>query len=508
MTPGFLYPAPPATLFGKQPGPLVNIIRMAALSGVFVVALAAPPIFAEPAVPAVPANTKAAPAPQAPQAPAANAASPVDGERDVASADEPLPDAPSIKDALVSSNDGVAAIVNDTVISQYDLRQRIALFIATTGAKPTKENMDRIHDQVLKQLETERLELLEAQKNNITVSGSEVDKAISNITSDNNMSLDQLKGMLEQQGVNFATLRSQIATQIAWSKTVQGMYGDRIDVTPEDVNAELKRVAATADKPHYQVAEIFQAVDNPEQDSKIQQDMQNLHDEIQQGAPFQAVARQFSQNPTAAEGGDLGWVSDGQLPKELNDVLRSMEPGNVTAPIRGPGGYYILFLRGKQAPQGAKLPEQQANVNPDGTMPLARILLPIGEKPDKDLVGRAMQAAEVIRQHIDGCDGLDQLTKKINGSVYMNLGTMKVTDLSPQIQEALAKTHPGDVAEPFQSPAGIEIIVRCDKALPQITAFHMPTKDDIEQQMFEEQMSVLARRYLRDLRREADVETR
>ncbi len=482
---------------------MVNLIRMAALSGVFVLALAAPPILAEPAVPAVPADAKPVTPPPQASAPQSD-----EGARTLASADEPLPATPSAKDAVVSVNDGVAAIVNDTVISQYDLRQRVALFLATTGAKPTKENMERIHDQVLKQLETERLELLEAQKNNITVSGSEVDKAIANITSDNNMTLDQLKGMLEQEGVNFATLRSQIATQIAWSKTVQGMYGDRIDITSADVDAELKRVAATADRPHYQVAEIFQSVDNPDQDAKVRNDMENLRDEIQQGAPFQAVARQFSQNPTAAQGGDLGWMADGQLPKALNDVLRTMEPGNVSPPIRGPGGYYILFLRGKQAPQGAKLPQQQANVNPEGTLPLSRILLPLGPKPDKELVGRAMQAADVIRQHIEGCEGLDQITKKIQGSVYMNLGNMKVDELSPQIQAALAKTHPGDVAEPFQSPAGIEIIVRCDKALPQITAFHMPTKDDIEQQMFEEQMSVLARRYLRDLRREADVETR
>ncbi|HUJ02960.1 MAG TPA: hypothetical protein VLW75_04925, partial [Rhizomicrobium sp.] len=101
-----------------------------------------------------------------------------------------------------------------------------------------------------------------------------------------------------------------------------------------------------------------------------------------------------------------------------------------------------------------------------------------------------------------------ELTKRINGSIYMDLGNMKVSELSPQIQAALAKTRPGDVAEPFQSPAGVEIIVRCDKAAPQITAFHMPSRDDIEEQLFEEQMSVLARRYLRDLRREADVETR
>lgn len=453
---------------------------MAALSGVFVLALAATPMFAE-SNPAPDNNTQK-----------------------VASTEDPS--AATTPDAA-KHNDGVAAVVNDTVISQYDLRQRIALFLATTGAKATSENMDRIRAQVLKQLETERLELLEAQKNNITVSGSEVDKAINNITTDNNMTVDQLKQMLEHAGVNIATLRGQIATQIAWSKTVQDMYGDRINITPADVDAELKRLAAGANKPHYQVAEIFQAVDNPEQDAKVRADMQELHDEIAQGAPFQAVARQFSQNPTAAQGGDLGWLEDGALPKPLNDALASMKPSTISQPIRAAGGYYLLLLRARQEPAGTKIPEHK-NVDPDGTIPLARVLLPIGEKPAKELVDRAMQAANAIREHIDGCEHLKELSDKVPGSVYMDLGKMKPTDLSPEIQQALAQTKPGDVAAPFLSAAGIEIIVRCDQAEPEITAYQIPSRDDVENQMFEEQMSVLARRYLRDLRREADVETR
>lgn len=466
---------------GKQPktSPLIARYSMAALSGVFALALAAP-IAAQ------------------------DAAKPV-ADRTVASAEEPADATPTI---VTHQGDGVAAVVNDTVISDYDLRQRVALFLATTGARPTEDNVKQIRDQVLKQLETERLELLEAQKNNVTVSGSEVDKAIANIMSDNNLTMDQLKGMLGHSGVEMATLRAQIATQIAWSKAVQGMYGDRINITPENVNAELKRIADGANKPHYQVAEIFQAVDNPEQDEKVRKDMQQLVDEIGQGAPFQQVARQFSQNPTAAQGGDLGWVQDGQLPAVLNDVLRTMKPGDVSQPIRAPGGYYILHLRQRQEPAGTKIPEHVASQYPDGTLPLARVLLPIGEKPDKDLLGRAMNAAEVIRSHIDGCDKLKEMMAKVPGSVYMDLGTMHLTDLSPQIQGALAKTQPGDVAEPFQSAAGIEIIVRCDKAVPVVTAFQMPSRDDVENQLFEEQMSVLARRYLRDLRRDADVETR
>src|SRR5690242_1290956 len=177
---------------------------------------------------------------------------------------------------VVHPGDGVAAIVNDSVISDYDLNQRIALFLATSGQQPPPDKMAQIRSQVLKQLETERLQLLEAQKKNISVSAADVDKAIDNILKENNLKKEQLEEMLSRGGVAMATLRSQIAVGIAWSKTVQDQYGDRINITTQDVNDELKRIAEGAHKPHFLVAEIFLAVDNPEQDEKVKKDAEGL----------------------------------------------------------------------------------------------------------------------------------------------------------------------------------------------------------------------------------------
>jgi peptidyl-prolyl cis-trans isomerase SurA len=418
------------------------------------------------------------------------------------------PSAAELANSVVHHGDGVAAIVNDSVISDYDLRQRIALFIATSGVRPSESALTEIREQVLKQLETERLQLMDAQKNNVSVSAAEVDKAIDGIVTSNHLTMDQLKNVLTQGGVEMATLRAQISTQIAWSKLVQDQLGDRVHVTPEDVDAEYKRVKDGATKPRFLVAEIFQAVDSPEQDSKVLKDMTDLETQIQAGAPFSAVARQFSQNPTAAEGGDLGWVQDGQLPGELDGKLKSMNVGDVTPPIRVAGGYYILLLRDKQEPVGTKLPQVTQTTTPTGTLPLARILLPIGPKPTKDLADRAMQAATTIRSRIRGCERLKDIITKIPGAIYMDLGTMKIADLSAEMQNAVNKTEAGAVTEPMVSSAGVELLVRCDKAVPKETVIVVPTRDQVEQQLYEQQMTVLARRYLRDLRRDADVETR
>jgi peptidyl-prolyl cis-trans isomerase SurA len=404
--------------------------------------------------------------------------------------------------------DSIAAIVNDTPISQFDLRQRVALFVATSGVKPSEKQMKNIREEVLKQLETERIQLLEAQKHNITVSAGEVDKAIDNIISDNGLSMDKLKQVLQQAGVYMSTLRGQIAAQIAWSKTVEGRYGDDVHVTPADVNSELRRLSESADKPRFHVSEIFLSVDTPEDADKVEKSMKDMLEQIRMGAPFAAVARQFSQNPTAAQGGDLGWVSPGQLQPELDKVLVNMRPGTVSDPIRAAGGFYVLALREREEPAGTKLPEQTAPKYPPGELPLARVLLPIGPTPPKDLAMRAMQAAALLRANIQNCQTLPEIVKHMPGAVYMDLGTMKLTNLSAQMQAEIAKTTAGETTEPFPSPAGIELIVRCDEAPPKITTFKMPTRNEIQQQLYEEQMSVLARRYMRDLRRDADIETR
>lgn len=405
--------------------------------------------------------------------------------------------------------DGVASIVNDTVITDYDLRQRVALYVSTTNVKPTPEAMKQIREQVLHQLETERIEILEAQKNNVTVSAADVDRAIDNILKDNHITQDQLTQMLARSNVKLATLRSQIASQVAWSKTVQNQYGDRVEISKEDVDAEMARLAEGRDKPHYLVAEIFQSVDNPEDDDKVRKNMDQIEEQLRSGASFGDVARQFSQNPTAASGGDLGMVVDGQLPKELNDALSKMRPGALSLPIRSTGGYYILYLRGREEGEGTKVsdqPEKPVNPHPD-SLPLVRVLLPIGPKPPKELLTKVLAFANDLRGHIQSCDGLSDIVHKIKGAVYMNLGNMRLSDLSPQIQQALAQTQPGGSAEPFQSSAGVELFVRCDKGPPPKTmVFQMPSRDDIEQQLFEQRMAVLSRQYLRDLRRDADIE--
>ena len=405
--------------------------------------------------------------------------------------------------------DGVVALVNDHPISQYDLNQRVALVMSTSNIPPTSEIRKKIRDQVLEQLETELIQRQEALKNDVTVSSVEVDKQIQGILTDNHLTVDQLKAVLARGRVDLATLRAQIAAQLLWQKTVEERYAGRVNITPEAVDAEMARIAEGKNKVHYVVSEIFLAVDNPDQDEKVHKDAQSLETQITAGAPFASIARQFSQSPSAAEGGDIGLVYDGQLAPELSAALAKMKTGDLSPPVRSTGGYYILSLRQRLEPAGTKIEDSsdQPKTLPSA-LPLARLLLPLGPKPAKTMIENGLKYAVAIGSRVNSCETLSKLSTEMKGSVYMNFGMARLADLSAQVRTVLAKTEPGGVAEPFMSDAGVELFMRCDKAVVKQQVYVLPKREQVEQQLFQEQISAMARRYNRDLKRDADIEVR
>jgi len=416
---------------------------------------------------------------------------------------------PTVAVADKRNENGIVAIVNDHPISAYDLRQRVALVTSTSNIPPTPEMMKKIREQVLEKLETELIRRQEALKNDITVSSIEVDKQIQGILTDNHMSLDQLKEVLGRGKVAMATLRGQIAADILWQKAVEMEYSGRINITPEAVDAAMARMAEGANKAHFLVLEIFLPVDNPDQDEKVLKDAQNLVTQIQGGAPFNAVARQFSQSPSAAGGGDIGLVYDGQLAPELNQALEKMKTGDMSPPIRSTGGYYILLLRQRLEPADAEIVEADpASTALPASLPLARLLLPLGPNPKPEYAQNALKIAAAIGRQITNCQMLPKVAQEVKGSVYMDLGMAKLSDLSQQIHDVLAKTEPGGTAVPFLSAAGVELFVRCDKAIVKKQKFILPTREEVERELFNEQISAMARRYDRDLKRNADIEVR
>ena len=215
--------------------------------------------------------------------------------------------------------------------------------------------------------------------------------------------------------------------------------------------------------------------------------------QMQQGAPFPAVARQFSALPTAANGGDAGWVSPGEMPPEVEAVLEQMRPGQLSQPIPVRDGVYILYLRDKRAGGSATL------VN----LKQAAVPLPQGASAEDEAAARAKLSA--LKPQITSCATLEATAGNAQGVVAGDLGEAEVSDLAPQFQEAANKLKVGEVSDPIRTSAGLHLVAVCGR---RVAGGEVADKEQIERRLRGQQLSMIARRYMRDLRNSATIETK
>jgi peptidyl-prolyl cis-trans isomerase SurA len=402
----------------------------------------------------------------------------------------------------------VAAIVNDNVISEYDVNQRVALVLVTSGIQePTEEMIDQIRGQVLTALQDEILQLEEAAELEIAIRTQDIENSIQQVADENNFTVADIAATLARVGVSMATFRRQIAAQIAWSRLIESRYAGTVNISDETIDAALARITEGADRPQFAVSEIFLSVDTPQAEGTARQAAEQIMAQLGQGANFANVARQFSQSASAASGGDIGWVLEGQLPEEVDDTLGEMLPGRIAGPIRSEGGWYIVLLRERREPAGTEAVSAPV-IDPSAPVPIERLLLPLPPNASEETTNQAMEFASMAFSSIETCEQVAEIAAQAEGAIHMSLGSVNLETLAPQISERIRATPPGGVVAPFGSQVGIEIFVRCDERIREAIPIVIPSRDQVANQLFIQQMTVLARSYMRDLRRDAVIEIR
>jgi peptidyl-prolyl cis-trans isomerase SurA len=248
--------------------------------------------------------------------------------------------------AQTEHREGIVATVNDEAITASDLNDRLHLVMASSGMPDTAELKAKFAPQILSVLVEERVKIQEASKDGITVTDADIDRGFATVAAQNNISAEQFADMLKKQGLNPGTLRDQIRAQIAWGGVIQKKLRPQVDVTDTEIDAELARLNSNIGKNEYLVSEIFLPVDQAKDEPAVKQVADRItHLLTDEHAPFPRVASQFSQSASAARGGDLGWIEQGQLPKQVDALLATMKPGDLSQPIRTLSGYSIVVLR-------------------------------------------------------------------------------------------------------------------------------------------------------------------
>ena len=394
----------------------------------------------------------------------------------------------------------IAAVVNDEVISVFDVVSRMRLLMISSNIPDTPENRQRIGPQVLRSLIDEKLELQEAKKQSVTATDEEINKALAQIEQQNNMKSGQLNEFMKARGIDRGSLVDQLTAGIGWAKLVRRQASQSIEITDDEIDDALKRLKEHANEPQSRVAEIFLAVDNPAQDEETHKLAERLSQQMRQGARFSAVARQFSQSASAAVGGDIGWVRPDQLPSELGKAVATLRQGELSAPIRAGGGYYLLLVLGRRTGSVG------GGTEGGEVFDIVQVVFPVGAQSGDAERQRALAEAESVRGAAHDCPTLLKIGKE-RAPQLSSEGKLRLADISPQMRQLVTKLAVGQASQPIAQKNGIGVIMVCNKSAGGGGGGGL-SRDEVSETLLRQRLDTVARRYLRDLRRNAYVDVR
>jgi peptidyl-prolyl cis-trans isomerase SurA len=388
------------------------------------------------------------------------------------------------------------AIVNGDVITGSDVDQRMAWLIAANQIQLPANEVERFRAQVLRGLIDESLEIQAATQQEIGVEDREVDQYYARFAQQARQPVQGFGAFLRTIGSSERSLRRLIRGELSWQRVQRRNIEPFVTVGDDEVQTVMARLVARRGTPEYHVAEIYMSAP-PETATQVQATMTQLVQQIRQGSPFGALARQYSEATTAATGGDLGWIQPDQLPPELAGMVPQMPVGAISDPIANSGGYSIIALVDIRRvltadPRDARLSLMQLS-----------IAIPPGSTPAQT-EARGQELGQAA-QRMGGC-GNAQATAQRLGAELISNDQVPVRELPPALQQMLLNLGVGQATQAFGSAERISVLVMCGREdPPEATS---PNADAIMNQMTEVRVQRRAQRYLRDLRRDAVIDYR
>ncbi len=399
--------------------------------------------------------------------------------------------------AQAQETDRIAAVVNDEIISLRELEGRLQMALALSGMPDSMEGRRRVAPQVLRKLIDERLQTQEANRLKISLSAAEVDNGVAMIEQQNGMPRGALSAGLKRAGLDPQLMRDQIKADLTWMRVTARTLQSQIRVGEEEVSDRLEALRERHGQPEYLLAEIQLPVDVPGQEDDARQTGERLLEQLRAGAPFAALARQFSRAPTAANGGTMGWLAQAALDEDLAEPVAQLSKGQVSPLIRTASGFTILQL------VNSRVAGQVANPE-DAEVTMSQIVLPVPKNspPKPELMARAAQMAGGTRS----CSDLEALGRRLGATTVGTMGTKRVGELEGALRRIAASLPPNRASDPLDVTDGIQVVMVCSRV--ESLTVREPSREQVRRQIEDERMDMLSRRYIRNLRRQAFIDIR
>jgi peptidyl-prolyl cis-trans isomerase SurA len=412
-----------------------------------------------------------------------------------------------------SSSSRIAAVVNNTIISQIDLMNRLRFAALSSGLEPTTENLEKMKAQMLRVMIDEQLQLQIGKRYGLEITNDHVQATMKDIEESSGLPPHTITKMMEEHKIPLKIFEDQIKAQLTWvvfirekypHKTLEDQLGKKnhsefspsLQIADWEVDQEIKLQKEKETKKQYHLAEIVLPFDSPDQEEEVKNTLNQLHEELQKGAQFQALAQQFSQSATSSQGGDMGWLTEDQMEPEIKDAVSQIHPGQLSAPVRTPQGYVIIaFIE-------QKLPGSEGQM----LLTVQQVLLPFPQDTTEEKAQEIMEKGAEIGGMAKSCPALEKISKEKFPSASFHLTKGEpLSNFPGPLQDVVNSLDINQISAPLLTQEGALLVMVCEKQSPKTQDF---SREDAFERIASRKHSLLARRELRDLRRQAFIDMR
>jgi peptidyl-prolyl cis-trans isomerase SurA len=350
--------------------------------------------------------------------------------------------------------DRIVAVVNDEVITRHELEERVKFATKQLRQQgtplPPKDALER---QLLDRMVTDRVQLQFAKETGLRVDDTELDRAINRIAQENKMTAQQLRQVLDKDGVPFARFRDDIRNEIVITRLREREVDHKIVVTEGEIDNFLSLQQRADVNDEYNLSHILVVVPenaSPEQIQARRERAEQAYAQLKSGADFRQVAVAFSEAPDALQGGTMGWRPSSRLPTLFTDALKSLGAGELSPILRSANGFHILKLNDKRG-GGAPVIVQQTHAR--------HILMKTNELvSESEARNRLLALKERLENKADFAALARAHSEDASATKGGDLGWLSPGDTVPEFERAMNALKPGEVSAPVQTPFGWHLI--------------------------------------------------
>lgn len=397
--------------------------------------------------------------------------------------------------------DSIIAVVDEDVILKSELDRAItnvrAQYRGREAQLPPENVLQR---QVLDRLVLMRLQVARAESTGIRIGDTELNQTLQGIAGQSGVSIEQMRAQIEAGGLSFDDYRRSVREELQMRRLQQRVVQSRVVVSESEIDQFL--ALRNVDSTEYQLANLLVALPDgatPEQVATAEQKINGIKALLDRGEiDFRAAAIRYSDDRNALEGGDLGWREANSIPPRFAEMIQGLQPGQYTAPVRGPSGFQMVQLVEVRESGPQTVTEYQAD----------HLLVAVN-----DVVGEeaARRKIDELRARIEAGEDFAEIARENSDDTFSRnrggrLDWFNGETFGSAVIQQVQSLQDGQLSAVFRTDAGWHVIRRVGERQQDVTDENRRSR--ARQLIGERKAQDEFERFLRQLRADAYVESR